>query len=153
LCPTLEYGLIFIAILETCKRSFSDLKNLCVGKNFIWHCKEPSGRSEGILLCIDLDMFDIGSIDEGDFYVKFSLCNKIDSFKWALVAIYGPAQDNYKQSFLVELVNMCSHVDLPIVIGGDFNILRPRSFWLDKPIPCLILAGTNQPSLESGPVS
>jgi hypothetical protein len=40
LCPTLEYGLIFIAILETCKRSFSGLKNLCTDKNFIWHCKE-----------------------------------------------------------------------------------------------------------------
>jgi hypothetical protein len=26
--------------------------------------------------------------------------------------------------FLAELVNMCSHVDLPIVIGGNFNILR-----------------------------
>jgi hypothetical protein len=51
---TREYGLNFIVIIETCKRSFSDqlLKNLCAGKSFIWHCKEPRGRLEGILLGI-----------------------------------------------------------------------------------------------------
>jgi hypothetical protein len=40
--------------------------------------------------------------------VKFHLCNKNNSFKWALVAVYGPAQDNFKESFMSELVNMCS---------------------------------------------
>lgn len=40
---------------------------------------------------IDLDVYDIGSIQEGDHYVKFHLCNKNDNCKWALVAIYGPA--------------------------------------------------------------
>jgi hypothetical protein len=57
------------------------LRNLCGGQNFIWHCKEPRGRSRGILLGIDLDVYDIGAINEGDFYVKFHLCTKDDSFK------------------------------------------------------------------------
>jgi hypothetical protein len=52
------------------------------------------------------------------------LCNKQDNFKWALVAVYGPAQQSSKELFLTELVNMCSHESLPILIGGDFNILR-----------------------------
>jgi hypothetical protein len=68
-----------------------------VGRNFLWHYKEPRGRSGGILLGIDLDSFDIGVIDEGDFYVKFQLCNKDNSFKWALVAIYGRTQVNLKE--------------------------------------------------------
>jgi hypothetical protein len=76
------------------------------------------------LLGIDLDVYDIGAIDEGDFYVKFHLCNKNNSFKWALVEVYGPAQDNFKESFLSELVNMCRHEALPIMLGGDFNIIR-----------------------------
>jgi hypothetical protein len=42
-------------------------------------------------LGIDLDVYDIEAIDEGDFYVKFHLCTKEDIFKCALVAIYGPA--------------------------------------------------------------
>ena len=31
---------------------------------------------------IDLNVYDIGAIDEGDFYVKFLLSNKNDGFKW-----------------------------------------------------------------------
>jgi hypothetical protein len=97
---------------------------LCAGQDFLWHVKEPKGRSRGILLGIDVSRFDIGAIQEGDYYVKFHLCNKHDSFKWALVVVYGPAQDDQKQLFLAELVNMCSREALPILVGGDFNILR-----------------------------
>jgi hypothetical protein len=67
---------------------------------------------------------DIGVIDEGDYYVKFYLCNKSDSFKWVLVVVYGPVQDDQKEKFLAELVHMCSHENLPLLMGGDFNILR-----------------------------
>jgi hypothetical protein len=42
-------------------------------------------------LGVDLDVFDIGTIDEGEFYVKFKVCNKSDHFKWALTVVYGPA--------------------------------------------------------------
>jgi hypothetical protein len=72
-------------------------------------------------------MFYIGVIDEGDYYVKFHICNKADDFKWVLVVVYGPAQDEHKESFLVELVHMCSHENLPLLMGGDYNILRHPS--------------------------
>jgi hypothetical protein len=70
------------------------LKKLCTGQDFLWHVKEPKGRSEGVLLEIDVSRFDIGAIQEGDYYVKIHLCNKHDSFKWALVVVYGPSQDD-----------------------------------------------------------
>jgi hypothetical protein len=38
--------------------------------------------------------------------------------------IYGPAQDEHKEKFLAELVNMCSHENLTMMLGGDYNILR-----------------------------
>jgi exonuclease III len=121
-----EHTLSFVAISETVRKSFSDsfLRNLSGGRNFIWHTKEPTGRSGGILLGVDLDVFDIGAIDEGEFYVKFKVCNKSDSFKWALTVVYGPAQFERKEAFLTELVQMANHETLPILIGGDFNILR-----------------------------
>lgn len=81
----------------------------------------PHGRSGGILLGINLLVFDIGAIDEGDFYVKFTLHTKNDGFKWALFAVYGPAQQHDKDKFLTEMAHSCS------IIGGYFNIMcRPE---------------------------
>jgi hypothetical protein len=71
-----------------------------------------------------MQCFDIAAIDEGDYYVKFRLQNKRVNFKWALTIVYGPTRQNEKEHFLAELVNMCSHESLPLLIGGDYNILR-----------------------------
>ena len=57
----------------------------------MWHWTEPHGRSGGILLGVNADEFDVGSIEEGDFFVKFKLRNKRDNFKMVLVAVYGAA--------------------------------------------------------------
>ena len=38
--------------------------------------------------------------------------------------MYEPAQQEYKSHFLSEIVRVCSKEALPIVIGGDFNIIR-----------------------------
>jgi hypothetical protein len=43
------------------------------------------------------------------------------------MAVYGAAQDIQKPPFLAELVRMCENQTLPMLIGGDFNIIRsPR---------------------------
>jgi hypothetical protein len=41
-----EQSLSFIAVSEMGRKGFHDpvLRNLCAGRNFIWHCKEPRGR-------------------------------------------------------------------------------------------------------------
>jgi exonuclease III len=121
-----EEQIDFIALMETGRDQFSDvtLKNLCGGKEYIWHCMAPHGHSEGILLCVNLTVYDTGAIGEGDFYVKFTLRNKNDGFKWSLFAVYGPAQQQDKELFLTEMANVCSKETLPYIIGGDFNILR-----------------------------
>ena len=77
-----EESLDFIALLETRRKHFSDicLDTFCGGRQFFWHWSEPRGRSGGILLGINLDVFDIGSVVEGDFYIKFTLRNKDDGF-------------------------------------------------------------------------
>ncbi|WVZ95111.1 hypothetical protein U9M48_040913 [Paspalum notatum var. saurae] len=38
--------------------------------------------------------------------------------------VYGPAQEDQKQRFLTELASLISKETVPMVIGGDFNILR-----------------------------
>ena len=66
---TREQGLDFIALLETGKKDFTQAKldRYCGGKNFVWHWTEPHGRSGGMLLGVNLDACDIGSIEEGFF--------------------------------------------------------------------------------------
>ena len=120
-----EEQIHFIALSETGRDDFSDttLKNFCGGRDFIWHSMAPHGRSGGILLGADLNYFDIGAIDEGDFYVKFILRDKSDGFKFALYVVYGPAQHNNKEAFLVETAHTCSRESLPYITGGDFNIM------------------------------
>jgi hypothetical protein len=55
--------------------------------------------------------------------VKFSLRDRKSDFKWVLVAVYGAAQPEFKESFLTELVQACNNEKLPLCIRGDFNII------------------------------
>ena len=88
-----EKNLDFIALLETGKKDFSQqvLNGLCGGRNFIWHWTEPYGRSGGILLGVNMDVLEVGSIEDGYFFVKFRLRSRKDNFHWVLVAVYGAA--------------------------------------------------------------
>ena len=123
---TLEKNLDFICLSETSRRDCSPsfLKNLCAGKDFLWHCKPPEGRSGGMLVGVNLATLDVGSIEEGDFFIKFKIRCKKNDFISNLVLVYGPAQEDHKQRFLTELAHLSSKETLPMLIGGDFNIMR-----------------------------
>ena len=43
------------------------------------------------------------------------------------MAVYGAAQHEHKDRFLAEFVNTCSTESLPLMVGGDFNIIRNPS--------------------------
>ena len=38
--------------------------------------------------------------------------------------VYGAAHDEFKHEFLMELADVCSHMVVPYIVGGDFNVLR-----------------------------
>jgi hypothetical protein len=40
------------------------------------------------------------------------------------VAVYEAAQDEHKADFLAKLVRICEDEPLPLLVGGDFNIIR-----------------------------
>ena len=68
---------------------------------------------------INRESFEVESIIDGDYYIKFVLRNKVDGFRWALLSVYGAAQEEHKESFLLELVHACtSYGDLPFIVGG-----------------------------------
>jgi exonuclease III len=123
-----DYKLDFIALLETGRSNFSIpfLNQMAAGHSFSWFCLPPQGRSGGILVGINSDTLQVLKVNTGDFCVKVHLKCKKDGFEWILVPVYGAAQDIHKATFLAELVRTCESETLPILVGGDFNILRKR---------------------------
>jgi hypothetical protein len=77
-----------------------------------------------MVLGICLSNFDIGEIEEGVFFIRFKLRLREDDFMFTLISVYGPAQLDQKSHFLSEVVRVCSKEAVPIVIGGDINIIR-----------------------------
>jgi hypothetical protein len=87
----------------------------------------PSGNVEGNANGDKSRFFEVESMEDGEFHIKFILKNKVDAFWWALLSVYGVAQDEYKEQFLSELVRACSNCgNLPSLVGEDFNIIRNR---------------------------
>jgi hypothetical protein len=112
------HRLDFIVISETSRESFSTpfLNNLAAGMDYSWFCLPPRGRSGGILSGINNASLIVTKVITGDFCVKFHLKIKRDNFEWALVAVYGAAQDRHKPAFLAELVRIC---DVIKAIGNN----------------------------------
>jgi hypothetical protein len=123
-----DHNLDFIAISETGRRDYSQrlLDRLSRGVDFEWTSQPPRGRSGGILLGVRSDTMEVLARSTGDYHIKLHIRNRANNFTWSLVAVYGAAQDEYKASFLRELVNLSKNNPYPILIGGDFNLLRFR---------------------------
>jgi exonuclease III len=41
--------------------------------------------------------------------------------------VYGPANHDKSGEFLEELKNKCRNSEVPMVLGGDFNLIRGRA--------------------------
>jgi hypothetical protein len=98
-----------------------------VVETFFWHWTSPRGQSGGICLGLIFKFLISVNITLGDFHIKFNVRTKEDGFEWVLIAAYGAAQDELKETFLTEMVQISSSEDKPILLGGDFNIIRRPS--------------------------
>jgi hypothetical protein len=54
----------------------------------------------------------------GWYTQHYYLVYRKSDFNWVLVAVYGAAQPEFKESFLAELVWSCRSEKLPLCIGG-----------------------------------
>jgi exonuclease III len=123
-----EQKLDFVALLETRRSNFvvPFLKHLAVGSDFSRFYLPPHRRSRGILIGINSAILLVKRVEMANFWVKIYLRCQNDGFEYVLVPIYGDAQDSHKLEFLSELRHMCDEKPLPMLVGGDFNIIRQR---------------------------
>jgi exonuclease III len=77
-----------------------------------------------MLSCIRNDRFDVENFENGEYMIIANVFDKKLRKHWSLVNVYGPAQDEFKDRFLSKLSNFCFKVKYPVLMSGDFNILR-----------------------------
>ncbi|XP_073351784.1 uncharacterized protein [Aegilops tauschii subsp. strangulata] len=116
-----------IAIQETLRTDFSlpELERLSPHL-FAWHWLPSSGtmgHSGGILLGVKDATFEVGGMDQGEFFVSMELFERALNFKWEVVIVYGPADHRRSPTFLDELQRKVSASTFPVVVGGDFNLI------------------------------
>ncbi|XP_073359873.1 uncharacterized protein [Aegilops tauschii subsp. strangulata] len=120
-----------VAIQETMGTEFSLVELEHLSRHlFAWHWLPSSGvtgHSGGILLGVKDATFEVGSMDRGSHFVSMEVWERDVNFKWEIIVVYGPADHSRSAAFLAELHSKISSATLPVVAGGDFNLLRsPR---------------------------
>lgn len=115
-----------ICLQETIKSSFRqrELERFAGQKDMFWSWLPCSGHSGGLLMGVDKELATVTGEDVGTFFQSFNLTMKADGFQWMLINVYGPAHDERKLEFLEELQTKVQSCDIPMMIGGDFNLVR-----------------------------
>jgi hypothetical protein len=118
-----EHQSDFIGLQETMKRKVdsSVWRNFDLDNSYNWLWSPSVGRSGGIICGIKSSRFNVISASIGRFYVKARVFDSKNQMEYWLVIVYGAAQDEDKDSFLQTLSDICENLDIPALIGGDFN--------------------------------
>jgi hypothetical protein len=103
------------------------LKKFDYNQDYLWVYNSAHGKSGGILCGVKKDLYDVGSFQQGEYMLQMNLWDKMNRIKWNFLVVYGAADEENKLDFLSELSSFCSRNKEPILIGGDFNILRYSS--------------------------
>jgi len=64
------------------------------------------------------DRFVVESFENGDYMIIANVLDKNLNKHWSLVNVYGPAHDEFRDIFLIELANFCFKAKYPILMGG-----------------------------------
>nr|XP_051211161.1 uncharacterized protein LOC127328612 [Lolium perenne] len=114
-----------VGLQETIKESFllHELEGLSRHK-FAWHWRPASGHSGGILLGVREDTFEVEDMEHGEFFVSMAVTHRRSNLSWEVIIVYGPADHSRSQAFLVELRAKIDRCTTPVVVAGDFNLIR-----------------------------
>jgi hypothetical protein len=78
----------------------------------------------GTLIGVRQDNLDAIEMDAEQFFSSVTIVNKQDKFCWEVVNVYGPVKYDRKAAFLPEIYQKIQKSGNPLVIGGDFNLIR-----------------------------
>ena len=70
------------------------------------------------------DILQIEDWEVDEFFVGATIRHSKMNFRWDFLTIYGPANHDLSEEFILSLSRRCENANLPLVIGGDFNLIR-----------------------------
>jgi hypothetical protein len=100
------------------------LESLEIGDKFFWSWLPASGHSGGLLVSFRDSCFDVGVVSKGEFLISTKLVLKSSRFFFEFVGVYGPADHSRSPLFLQELEEVVTRATSPVLIAGDFNLIR-----------------------------
>ena len=114
-----------VGLQETIRQDFSiqELEGLSRHK-FAWQWLPTSSHLGGILLGVKEDTFEVEHMDRGEFFLSMALSHRRSGFRWEVIIVYGPADHARSPAFLAELRAKVARCATPLVIAGDFNLIR-----------------------------
>jgi exonuclease III len=115
-----------IGLQETIKQDFStaELRSLEVGGLFAWNHLPAVGHSGGMLLGFRDESFEVGAWRMGTFFLSAIVLQRNNNMKWCFMLVYGPADHSRTEEFLGELERAVQQCPVPLVVAGDFNLIR-----------------------------
>lgn len=122
-----DANVCLVCLIETFKASFSnnELSSTAGADHFVWRCLPAFWHSGSILIGAKLDCFDFVAFDHGIFWASMVVLHKSLNVLWVVLVVYGPVGHSLSTLFLDELTAKIDSCNLPLLIGGDFNL--PRS--------------------------
>lgn len=84
-------------------------------------------HSRGILLGVKEETFEVKDIDRGDFFLSMTLYPRSAHLKLKVIIVYGPADHSRSAAILVELQDKVHRCWVPILVAGDFKLIRSPS--------------------------
>jgi hypothetical protein len=82
------------------------------------------GHSGGILLGVKEDTFEVDDMDHEEFFVSMALTHRRSNLRWEVIIVYGPADHRRSPAFLAKLTSKVDRCTTPVMIAGDFNLIR-----------------------------
>lgn len=118
----LQEDIHIFGLQETIKQDFSngELKEMSGNRVFQWFWILAKGHSGGLALGINSKNFEVEDVCSIAALVR----NRRTNFRFWVVNVYGPAQHEFSAKFVRDISSFCSRECLPILMGGDFNLIR-----------------------------
>ncbi|KAE8675999.1 Myosin-15 [Hibiscus syriacus] len=105
---------------EKTQRSFLRRNGLTIFQGVI---ESPAtGSSGGLLFCWDDNVFEMENHSINRRFIAVVGKFILKQFRSVLINVYGPSVEEEKESFFEELSVFISGQNLPVCIGGDFNV-------------------------------